>query len=157
MQHRETPLHVIALILYMKVDLGQRMKYCKGLADSRGLQDLFLPLSFIPAMGTVIHRHWVWSLAGYCQKTVGNYFAMDLQRRWTTMLPNPLCFSTFLYVFYNHILVNIKVSNWGAFDCSMYIEILLLLSPYQFYEMLSEKKQQHKSNRKRAFVESKNL
>jgi len=49
------------------------------------------------------------------------------------------------------------VSTWGAFDCSMYIKTLLLLSPYQFYEMLSEKRKQHKSNRKRAFVESKSL
>lgn len=46
MQHREAPLDVIALILYMKVDLGQRMKCSKGLADSRGLQDLFLPVSY---------------------------------------------------------------------------------------------------------------
>jgi len=47
---------VIALILYLKVDLGQRLRSSKGLADSRGLQDLFLSIPFIPALGTVIHR-----------------------------------------------------------------------------------------------------
>lgn len=74
------------------------------------------------------------------------FFAMRLQRRWTVMLPSLGCFSTFLCFLYDHILVNTMGYRCETFDCSLHIQILLLLYPYDpFNEAFPEYRGQHKS------------